>query len=120
MGAVAAEDRSRLIGNLLEFIDDPETGGLAGLVKRFQDKGLGDLIAGWISTGHNPPISPSQVETVLGSQLLGQLAGKTGLSLPELTAKVAMILPTVVDDLTPDGLVPQTPSPLNRALDWLD
>lgn len=120
MGAVAAEDRSRLIGNLLELIDDPETGGLAGLVKRFQDKGLGDLIAGWISTGHNPSISPSQVETVLGSQLLGRLAGKTGLSLPELTAKLAIILPTVVDDLTPDGVVPQTPSPLNRALDWLD
>lgn len=118
--AVAPEDPSELIGEVLDVINDAKTGGLAGFVKQFQDRGLGDIVSGWIGTGHNPPISPAQVQAALGSQQLGLLAGKTGLSLPDLAAKLAIILPIIVDDLTPDGLVPPAGSPLNAALDWLD
>lgn len=118
--AVAPEDLSGLVGNVLQMIDDPGTGGLAGLVRQFQDKGLGTLVAGWIGTGHNPPISPAQIQTVLDRRQLQQLASTSGLSLEALTEKLATVLPIVVDYLTPDGQVPQTGTPLNKALDWLD
>jgi len=46
-------------------------GGLAGLVKSFQSKGLGDVIGSWVSTGQNLPISPDQVAHALGPDQLG-------------------------------------------------
>ena len=116
MTAVASDE---LIGHLLELINSPAMGGVAGLVKRFQDRGLGNLVAGWIGSGPNPPIAPAQVETILGSQQLGLLAGKTGLSLPELTKKLATILPRIIDHLTPDGKVPSAAALFTTALDWL-
>jgi uncharacterized protein YidB (DUF937 family) len=116
--AVAPEDHSGLIKNVLEMINNPQTGGLAGLVKQFQDKGLGNMVSGWISTGPNPPISPTQVQNVLGSQQLQQLASKTGLPLQALTAKIATVLPLVVDHLTPNGQLPQAGGLLQSAMDW--
>lgn len=114
--AVAPDD---LMGHLLELINSPAVGGVAGLVKRFQDRGLGDVVAGWVGTGPNPPIAPAQVETVLGRQQTGVLAGKTGLSLPELTGKLATMLPVLIDQLTPDGKVPSAAGLFTPALDWL-
>jgi uncharacterized protein YidB (DUF937 family) len=43
----------------------------------------------------------------LGPDLLQQLAAKTGLSVQDLTAKLAQILPQAVDKLTPDGTIPK-------------
>src|SRR6188508_2809885 len=48
--------------------------GLAGLVSAFQNNGLGDMMQGWISTGPNPPITPSQITDVLGTKTLSQFA----------------------------------------------
>jgi uncharacterized protein YidB (DUF937 family) len=117
--AVAPEDHSGLVAKVVEMIDSRQMGGVAGLVKQFQAKGLGKIVSGWVSTGPNPPISPAQLETALGTQTLQQLAGKTGLPLPELTAKLATILPIVVDFLTPDGKLPSTGGLFSTAMDWL-
>lgn len=114
--AVAPDD---LVGHVLELINSPAVGGMAGLVKRFQERGLGDVVSGWVGTGPNPPISPAQVETVLGSQQLGVLAGRTGLSLPELGSKLATLLPLIIDHLTPDGNVPSVAGLFTTTLDWL-
>lgn len=118
--AAAREDPARLVAGVLEMIDDPEIGGLAGLVKRFQERGLGDLICGWLSHGHGPPISPAQVKTVLDGPQLRPLAARSGVPLEALPARLAVLLPIVVDHLTPEGLVPAGGSLLNEALDWLD
>ena len=118
--AVATEERSKLIAGVLDMIDDPATGGLAGLMQQFQEKGLGSVMAGWISPGHNPAISPTQVEAVLGSRRLQQLAAQSAEPLASLPEKLATILPIVVDHLTPDGQVPPIGTPLNKAMDWLD
>jgi uncharacterized protein YidB (DUF937 family) len=84
------------------------SGGLAGLVSAFQEKGLGDLISGWISTGPNPPISASQVTDVLGHQTMGQFAARAGLPVSEAASVLARLLPAAIDHLTPDGKVPET------------
>ena len=36
-------------------------GGLAGLVSKFQQGGLGDVVGSWVGTGQNLPISPEQL-----------------------------------------------------------
>lgn len=84
------------------------TGGLGGLVQAFESKGLGSMVASWISTGPNPPISANQVSDVLGSDTLKQFAAKAGVPHNEAGGLLAGLLPTVVDHLTPQGKVPET------------
>lgn len=80
-------------------------GGLAGLVQGFQNKGLGELVNSWVSTGQNLPATPSQIEQGLGGDLLNQLAGKAGLSSGAASSQLAGLLPDLVDKLTPNGKV---------------
>jgi uncharacterized protein YidB (DUF937 family) len=84
------------------------TGGLGGLVEAFQKKGLGDMVASWISTGPNPPITANQVSDVLGSDVLKQFAAKAGVPQADAGGLLASLLPAVVDRLTPQGTVPET------------
>jgi len=86
------------------------TGGLGGLIGAFQKKGLGDMISSWISTGPNPPITPTQLTDVLGDDTLGQFARKAGVPPAEAGSILAGLLPTVIDKLTPDGKTPDTDS----------
>jgi uncharacterized protein YidB (DUF937 family) len=83
-----------------------QSGGLAGLMKTFQDKGLGDVIGSWVSTGQNLPISPQQLQSVLGNEQLQGIASKLGISLDDVANGFSNLLPQVVDKLTPDGQVP--------------
>ncbi len=83
------------------------TGGLAGLVTAFQQKGLGDMVSGWISTGPNPPVSASQITDVLGPDTIKQFAARAGLAPAEASSSLASVLPALIDHLTPSGQVPQ-------------
>ncbi len=84
------------------------TGGLGGLMQAFEKKGLGDMVAGWISTGPNPPVTANQVSDVLGADVLKQFAAKAGVPQGDAGNLLASLLPTVIDHLTPQGTVPQT------------
>lgn len=84
---------------------DSSVGGLAGLVQAFQKNGLGEIVNSWVSTGKNLPVTPSQIEQGLGSDLLNQLAGKVGLSSGAASSQLAGLLPDLVDKLTPNGKI---------------
>jgi uncharacterized protein YidB (DUF937 family) len=81
-------------------------GGLQGVVNEFEKNGLGATISSWVGTGPNQPISPGDLRRTLGPDLLQQLAAKTGISVQELTEKLAHVLPQAVDKMTPDGRIP--------------
>ena len=80
--------------------------GLGGLLNQFQQNGLGDVMKSWISPGQNQPVSPNQLSSALGPQIIQILAQKTGLSEQEITSHLSQILPNVVDKLTPNGRLP--------------
>jgi len=84
------------------------TGGIGGLVQAFQGKGMGDMIASWISTGPNPPINASQITDVLGHDTLKQFAAKAGVPQQEAGGLLAALLPSVIDKLTPQGTMPES------------
>jgi uncharacterized protein YidB (DUF937 family) len=88
--------------------------GLGGLLQRFQQGGYGNVINSWIGNGQNQPISPGQLGSALGPDILKTLAQKTGLSEEELRTQLSQILPGVVDKLTPNGRLP-TPDEAARA-----
>ena len=80
--------------------------GLGGLLKQFQQKGFGDVVDSWVNRGTNQDISSRQVSDALGSDVVDQLARRTGLSRDEVISELAKVLPNVVDRMTPDGRLP--------------
>lgn len=94
-----------LMSEVLGLINNQ--GGVAGLVQAFQSKGLGDIAASWVGTGANQPVSGDQLQSVLGSGAIGQIAEKLGMSHGAVTDQLSQLLPGVIDHLTPNGQVPQ-------------
>jgi uncharacterized protein YidB (DUF937 family) len=82
------------------------SGGLGGLVDRFNQKGLGDVVGSWVSTGKNLPISADQIQAVLGSSQIQALAARAGIDPQMASAAIAQILPNLVDKATPNGQLP--------------
>lgn len=82
-------------------------GGLQNLIGQFAQKGLGDVIGSWVSTGKNLPVSGDQLQNVLGKDTISNLASKIGIDSGTLTSQLTNLLPDVVDKLTPDGKVPE-------------
>ena len=85
----------------------PHGGGVGDLIGKFQQGGLGDVVASWIGTGQNMPISADQLQEVLGSKMLGNLASQLGVSHAEAADQLSQMLPQVLDKLTPHGNVPE-------------
>lgn len=83
------------------------SGGISGLVQQFADHGLGNLVNSWISTGQNLPISADEVQRVLGSDSVKQIAEHAGIPPEAAQSSLAQVLPQVIDHLTPDGKIPQ-------------
>lgn len=89
------------VSSLLE-----QQGGVAGLVQQFQQGGLSEVVSSWVGTGQNLNISPEQIQAVLGSGPLADIAAKLGISPAEAASTVSQWLPQIVDKLTPNGQVP--------------
>jgi uncharacterized protein YidB (DUF937 family) len=113
------EGANKLIEGIGGLLNNPQTGGLMGLVQTFKEKGLGDVVSSWISTGKNLPIAPDQIKKVLDPTQIHQLAEKLGVSDEEASKHLAEYLPTVVDKLTPTGSLPASGDLLSKGLDML-
>ena len=84
------------------------SGGLANLINLCHQRGLGDVVNSWISTGENLPITAEQVKNILGSSEIQALATRAGMDPNATIAACAQILPLLVDKATPDGRIPST------------
>jgi uncharacterized protein YidB (DUF937 family) len=100
------QHQNTLLEGIVGLLNNPQIGGIGGLAKLFQNQGLGHIIAGWIGKGPNPPVTGSQLQQVLGSQHIADLAAKLGIDPQRAAAQLAAILPHAVDHLTPDGVLP--------------
>jgi uncharacterized protein YidB (DUF937 family) len=83
-----------------------QNGGLAGLVDTLGKHGLAQQAASWVGTGDNLPVSADQLGQALGSGPLADLAAKFGMSGADIGANLAKVLPDVVNQLTPEGRIP--------------
>jgi len=84
-----------------------QDGGLQGLVGKFEQQGLGNVVSSWIGSGQNLAITPDQVQSVLGEPHIAEVAAKLGLSPTDVANQLAGLLPHAVDSVTPAGAVPQ-------------
>jgi uncharacterized protein YidB (DUF937 family) len=105
-GAAAQSQHAGTLSMLMDFINSPQVGGIAGLQQMFQQKGLGGVVSSWIGTGQNLPISADQLHNVLQGSALQDLAAKSGMDTSQLAGMFSQLMPHVVDKLTPNGQVP--------------
>ena len=107
-----------LATGLLQMINN-QPGGLPGLLQSFHDKGLGSLASSWVGTGQNLPITADQIQHVLGSDQVKQMAAKAGISPDAAGAALSQLLPSLVDKLTPNGEMPQHSTLLETGMSLL-
>lgn len=110
MGAVTGQagqpgGLAGVLGGLLA--NNSELGGLSGLIEKFKQAGLGDVIQSWIGQGENLPISAEQITQVLGSGTIGNIASQLGIDPAQASNQLAQVLPGLVNTLTPGGEAPQ-------------
>lgn len=106
-GGAGAAPHADVASAVLDMLKSQQGGGLAGLAQAFQQKGLGDVMSSWVGTGQNMPISQDQVQHALPGDMLSQISQKLGISPAVAASALTVVLPMVVDKLTPHGNVPQ-------------
>ena len=97
--------QAQLVSAAMEFVNN-QPGGLNGLIEKFQQGGLGDVVQSWIGNGENQAVSADQIHSVLGSDAVAGLAQKVGLQPDQVGGLLAQVLPHVVNAGTPNGEVP--------------
>ncbi len=122
VGALAGGESGgsgNLLQVVLQLVNNPRTGGLEGIIRSFRQGGLGDIVNSWVANGQNLPVSGEQIESVLGGSALQDLAAQLGVSPQQASGSLADVLPQLIDQLTPNGEVPQGGNVLSQGLDLL-
>lgn len=102
------KEQASLLPALLQALNQ-YPGGINGLVEAFKQGGLGAVVASWMGQGQNLPVEPSQLEQVLGTGMLSDLAEKSGLNQSSVLNHLTNLLPVVVDKVfsgTGNGTAP--------------
>jgi uncharacterized protein YidB (DUF937 family) len=118
VSGMLANSSNPLASSVMQMINN-RPGGLSGLLAQFHEKGLGGLVSSWVGTGQNLPISAEQLQSVLGSEQVKELAAKAGISPDAVSSHLAQLLPMLVDKMTPNGQVPQSSSLVEEGMGML-
>jgi len=100
LGGSAKQDPAAMLSSLLN-----ESGGLNGLMGKFQQAGLGEAFSSWVGPGQNQAISADQVQNAVGADMLQGLADKLGMNVKTILPLLAQFLPQIIDKLTPSGQI---------------
>ncbi len=91
-------------------VKDGDKEGVAAIIQKFQNAGLGTQVQSWIGSGANAQISPDHVSSVFSPEQIQGWAQQAGTTPDAIRGVLAEAIPHVVDHLTPGGEVPaQTP-----------
>ena len=82
-------------------------GGLSAIIAKLEQGGLGAQVKSWIGNGQNLPITAQQLQQVLGSDTVRQLAARFNVPIDQLAAVLAQQLPLAADHASPNGTLPR-------------
>lgn len=83
-----------------------ESGGVSGLLEKFNAAGFGDIVKSWVGKEANLSITAEQIQKVLGSVQIQSLASKYGMDTNQVATLMANGLPKLINKISPDGKVP--------------
>jgi uncharacterized protein YidB (DUF937 family) len=93
---------------LSEVLGKDGQGGLSAIVAKLEQAGFGAQVTSWIGNGQNLPITAEQLQAVLGSDTVKQVAARFNVPIDQLAKVLAEQLPLAVDHASPDGTLPHT------------
>lgn len=93
-------DGEKLLPEVLQLVRTMR-GGVSGLLKQFQDKGLGHVAAALISRDGTRMISPQQIVHGLGTLQVEALATASRLDVKVVRKALVVILPQALEQLAP-------------------
>jgi uncharacterized protein YidB (DUF937 family) len=114
VGAQQQDQHCTALTAIMNYVNSPQVGGIAGLQKMFQQGGLGSVMSSWVGSGQNQPVSADQLQNVLHSGALQAAAQKCGIDPTQLTGMMSTLLPHLVDKLTPNGQIPDASTMANH------
>lgn len=109
-GHQGSQGGGQMIQMVLQMLQ--QNGGIEGVLRKMQQAGYGGHMQSWIGTGQNQPISPDALSKIFGQGQLGQIAQQLGMSHQEAAGGLAQALPEVVNQMTPQGEVPDNTNDL--------
>jgi uncharacterized protein YidB (DUF937 family) len=83
-----------------------KAGGIQGIMEKFQKSGLGDVVASWVGTGQNQSITPDQITQALGQENIQVITQEVNIPAEQSGNLLSELLPVLIDQLTPNGQVP--------------
>ena len=104
LGGAQGADPTAAMGGISQAIQ--QSGGLDGLLGKLREGGLGDQVDSWVSTGANVPVDPNQLGQALGPDTVQKLAAGSGIDVAAFLPMLAMVLPQIINMLTPNGATP--------------
>ena len=104
LGVGAQQSQGSMLQVALQVLE--QNGGLPGIISKFEHGGMADHVGSWVGACANMPISGAQLQEILGSGSIGEIAQRLGLSHADASSGLAQVLPQVIDKLTPEGQVP--------------
>ncbi len=116
--AQMAQNAPALKDAVLELLAKKETGGLEGLLAGFKGQDLSGIASSWLSSGKNMPISAAQITQALGPKAISFIAERSGVHKDKVAAGLTLVLPMIVDKLSPQGEAPKQDT-LAQGLDML-
>jgi uncharacterized protein YidB (DUF937 family) len=100
------DTRTQLLNGIIGLIQN-HPGGLQGLLGQLQESGLAEHVASWVGTGANLPVNAEQVQQALGGDQVATLAQAAGIPPEHASSGIAAVLPDLINQLTPNGQVPE-------------
>jgi uncharacterized protein YidB (DUF937 family) len=97
-----------------------QNGGLGATLEKLRGSGLGAQADSWVGTGANMAVSPDQLHQAFRGSGLGNIASQLGVSQSQAGSAMAQILPELINQLTPNGQMPDDAGDLlSRGLSML-
>src|ERR1700682_1470850 len=78
LGASVQQGQGSMMQAALQILE--QNGGVPGIISKFEHGGMADHVGSWVGTGANMPISGAQLQEILGSGSIGEVAQRLGLS----------------------------------------
>ena len=101
----AGPGQSTAIANVFQQVLSQNGGGIATLISRFTDAGLGDHVQSWVN-GSQQPITPEHIDRVFTQDEIANWASQAGTDPDRMRTVLPEALPHVVDHATPNGEIP--------------
>ena len=105
LGALLGRGQTGAAGSLLSDLIG-QSGGVGGLVSRFQQAGMGDKAGSWVGNGQNASLGIEELMRAIPPEQIEALAQRYGLPAGIATKVLAQVIPQAVDTATPAGQLP--------------